>query len=116
MTLFPSRPGRRRFLISFIASAISLIFSRAVNAFSFLFQRSETKALEKTGSEKISIKGIVVYHSSMGITAKTANAIYKGIKSVIPCDVAPVQRIDPKEIVKYDLVDIGAKLLSSGAG
>ncbi|MDB9822845.1 flavodoxin domain-containing protein [Deltaproteobacteria bacterium] len=109
MNLIRSLLGRRQFLIAFVSSTMALAFGRFGKAFDLLFQTSVAKASDKPGSvESKPLKGIVIYYSATGSTAKIANAIYKGIKSVIPCDVAPVKKMDPKEMGKYDVVAIGA--------
>ena len=57
------------------------------------------------------MKGIVVYYSGTGNTAKIAKAIYKGMKDVMEvCDIAPIKKEDPQDLVKYDLIAIGAPI------
>ena len=93
MSLIRLLLGRRQFLVAFISSALMLAFGRFARAFDLLFQTGAAKASEKpaTGGKK-SLKGIVVYYSATGNTAQVANALYKGMKSVIPCDVAPIKQ------------------------
>jgi flavodoxin/ferredoxin len=62
------------------------------------------------GENARSLKGVVVYYSATGSTAKIANAIYKGIRTVIDCDVAPVKKLRPKDMDKYDLVVMGSPI------
>lgn len=57
------------------------------------------------------MKGIVVYYSATGSTRKIAKAIHRGMKGVLgDCDIAPIDRIDPKEMAKYDLIGIGGPI------
>ena len=63
----------------------------------------------KTG-EKSSMKGIVVYYSATGSTARIAKAIHQGMKEVIECDIAPVKEIAPKGMDKYDIIAIGGPI------
>ena len=86
-----------------------LAFGRAARAFDLLFQTGPAKASEKPAAgEKKALKGIVVYYSASGNTAQVADAIYKGMKSVIACDVAPINKIKPADMAKYDVMAIGA--------
>jgi ferredoxin/flavodoxin len=109
MRLIRSLLGRRQFLITFISSTLTLAFGRIARAFDLIFQTRTARASENMGSgEKKSLKGIVVYYSATGNTAQVANAIYKGMKSVIDCDVAPIKKMNPKDMSKYDVVAIGS--------
>ena len=54
------------------------------------------------------MKGIVVYYSGTGNTAKIAKAIHRGMKKVIECDISSIKKIDPKEMGKYDVVAVGS--------
>jgi ferredoxin/flavodoxin len=56
------------------------------------------------------LKGIVVYYSATGSTAKVAAAIHRGMQSVMPCDVASTKKLKPAEMAKYDVVAIGAPI------
>ncbi|MDB9823275.1 hypothetical protein OAC89_06220 [Deltaproteobacteria bacterium] len=109
MKLIRSLLGRRQFLIAFASSALALAFGRFAKTFNLLFQAGVAKASGKpvTGKEKF-LRGIVFYHSSTGNTAKIAGAIYRGMKSVIACDVAPIKKLSPEDIGKYDVVAVGA--------
>jgi len=109
MSLIRLLLGRRQFLITFLSSALMLAFGRVAKAFDLVFQAHPAKASEKPGTAgKKSIKGIVVFYSSTGNTAQIANALYKGMKSVIPCDVATVKQIKPADMAKYDLMALGS--------
>ncbi len=56
------------------------------------------------------MKGIVVYYSATGSTRKVAKAIHRGMKEVIECDIAPIDKIDPKDMARYDLIAIGGPI------
>jgi ferredoxin/flavodoxin len=92
---------RRQFLTSSISSAAMLAFGRLSKAFGFAVQG---------GAAKKPLKGIVVYYSATGSTGKIAKAIYQGMKSVIDCDVAPLKKIDPQKMAKYDVIAIGGPI------
>jgi flavodoxin/formate hydrogenlyase subunit 6/NADH:ubiquinone oxidoreductase subunit I len=111
MNIIRSILGRRQFLIAFISSSIVVIFKRVAGAFGLLFKRSvaETREKPETG-EKRPLKGIVVYYSATGSTARVAKAIHLGMKEVIECDIASVKNIDPKEMEKYDVIAIGGPI------
>ncbi|MDB9822589.1 hypothetical protein OAC89_02705 [Deltaproteobacteria bacterium] len=109
MNVIRSLLGRRQFLIAFTSSTLTLAFGRVAKALDLLFQTDVAEASDKpVSSERRPLRGIVVYYSATGSTAKVASAIYRGIKSVIPCDVAPIKKISPEIMAKYDLVAIGA--------
>jgi ferredoxin/flavodoxin len=100
---------RRNFLAGSASAALGVVFGRTAGIFGLLSQTSFAEALDKTQpifNKKL--KGIVVYYSATGNTAQVANAIYKGMKSVITCDVVPITKMDPKKMAKYDVVAIGA--------
>jgi ferredoxin/flavodoxin len=108
MKLIHSFLGRRQFVIAFVSSTLSLVFGRVARAFDLLFQKSRSEASGKPGAdEKNSLKGIVVYYSATGNTAKVANAIYKGMKSLIACDVAPIKKVKPEDMGMYDVMALG---------
>ena len=103
--------GRRQFLIAFVVSTMALAFRRIAKAFDLIFQTSVAKASGKTvTAEGKRLKGIVVYYSATGSTAKIANAIYQGMKSVVDCDVAPIKKLAPEDMAKYDVMAIGAPI------
>jgi formate hydrogenlyase subunit 6/NADH:ubiquinone oxidoreductase subunit I len=56
------------------------------------------------------VKGIVVYYSATGNTAKIAKALHLGMKDAMPCDVVPLKRADPKTMDQYDLIALGAPI------
>jgi len=109
MNLIRSLLGRRQFLIAFASSALTLAFGRVAGAFDLLFKRGVADASEKTvtGKQK-SLKGIVVYQSSGGCTGQIAEALWRGMKSVIKCDIAPIKKVKPEDMAKYDVMAIGA--------
>jgi ferredoxin/flavodoxin len=93
---------------------MALAFGRVAKAFDLFFKRDVARAADKSGSgRKKPIRGIVVYYSGSGNTAKIAGAIHTGIKSVIPCDIAPLapaimKKVKPEDLSKYDLVAFGS--------
>lgn len=101
--------GRRRFLIALLSFPILLILKRISNSFGIMFRTGSAMGsdnmLESPANR--SPKGIVVYYSATGNTGMIAGAIYSGMKSVMPCDVAPFEKITPKEVAKYDVIAIG---------
>ncbi|MBN1626721.1 MAG: flavodoxin domain-containing protein [Deltaproteobacteria bacterium] len=102
--------GRRQFLFVLLSSAITLAFGRAARAFNLIFRTGTAKASEKqtANGERKQPKGIVVYYSATGNTAQVAEAIWRGMKSVIPCNVAPIKKVKPEDMADYDVVAIGA--------
>lgn len=109
MKLISSLFGRRQVLIAFISSTIALAFGTVVKVFNLILKTGIAGASNgMVADERKPLRGIVVYFSATGSTAKVANAIYKGMKSVIACDVAPIKKVKPEDMVKYDVVAIGA--------
>lgn len=57
------------------------------------------------------MKGIVVYYSAAGSTRKIAKAIHRGMKDLFEdCDIAPINKINPQDMAKYDLIGIGGPI------
>jgi ferredoxin/flavodoxin len=109
MNLIRSLIGRRQFLVAFLSSFITLAFGRITRAFDLFFQTGKAKATETAATgEKKPLKGIVAYYSATGNTAQVAEALWRGMKSVIPCDVAPIKLLKPEDMSKYDVIAIGA--------
>ena len=109
MNLIRSLIRRREFLFAFISSTLMLMFGRVARAFDLLFQTGMAKASEKPATgEKKPLKGIVVYYSASGNTAQVAHSIWLGMKSVIACDVAPIKKLNPADMAKYDVIALGA--------
>jgi flavodoxin/ferredoxin len=103
--------GRRQFLIAFIGSALVLVFNRLGKAFNLLFQSGPAQASNNPSiSHRKNPKGIVVYYSATGSTGKIAGAIHRGMKSIIECYVAPIKKIDPKEMDRYDVIAVGGPI------
>lgn len=99
--------GRRKFLITSMASAVGLTFGKVTKSFGLF----STEASEKEGAAvKKTLKGCVVYYSATGSTGKVAGAIHRGMKSVMECDVAPIKKMNPKKMAKYDVVAIGGPI------
>jgi formate hydrogenlyase subunit 6/NADH:ubiquinone oxidoreductase subunit I/flavodoxin len=111
MNLIRSLIGRRQFLIALISSTLTLVFGSIPKLFAPIFQKSGAIASYRSGMpDKKSLKGIVVYFSATGNTGKIAGAIYRGMKSVMECDVSPFKKIDPKNLAKYDVIAIGGPI------
>jgi len=109
MKLIRSLLGRRQFLIAFVSSALTLVFGGVEKAFNPLFKTGAADASEKTETGKQKpLKGIVVYQSSGGCTGQIAEALWRGMKSVIKCDVAPIKKVKPEDMAKYDVIAIGS--------
>ncbi len=101
--------GRRKFLVGSATSALGLTFGRIAGLFGLAAPASAAKALDKTQPiVNKKLKGVVVYYTGCGNTGQYADAIYRGMKSVISCDVANIKKIDPKKLGKYDVVAIGS--------
>jgi ferredoxin/flavodoxin len=56
------------------------------------------------------MKGIVVYYSGTGNTAKIAKAIHRGLQTGIACDIVPLKKADPQAMDQYDLIALGAPI------
>ncbi len=101
--------GRRQFLFAFIGSGLMMTCGKIADAFGTIFQKGVARAAEKPpAKEKKAIKGIVVYYSATGNTAQVADAIWRGMSSVISCDVAPINKINPAEMGRYDVMALGS--------
>jgi NAD-dependent dihydropyrimidine dehydrogenase PreA subunit/flavodoxin len=62
------------------------------------------------------MKGIVLYYSATGNTRKIAKAIHQGVKqSLKDSDIATIKEVAPRDLVKYDLIGLGAPLWGSRA-
>ncbi|MDB9823341.1 hypothetical protein OAC89_06565 [Deltaproteobacteria bacterium] len=114
MNLIRSLLGRRQFLMAFASSVLTLAFGRVARVFDLCFKPNVARAADKSGTGKRKpIRGIVIYYSGSGNTAKVAGAIHRGMKSVIPCDISPVapaisKKVKPEDMAKYDVVAIGS--------
>jgi ferredoxin len=91
------------------ASATVMLAAGRIAGLLGLFTHSDSAhALDKSQQIKDKkLKGIVIYYSATGNTAMIANAIYKGMKQVISCDIVPVKKMNPKKMAKYDLMALG---------
>ncbi len=55
------------------------------------------------------MKSLVVYYSQTGNTKKIARAIHKGMSPLVEqCDIAPVKKVKPRDLNKYDVVGLGS--------
>lgn len=111
MKIIHSLSGRRQFLIAAVVSALAPASAGISRILGLSSRESIAQASEKPDDgEKKGLKAVVVYYSATGSTAKVANAIHKGIQSVMQCDVAPVKKIKPQDMAKYDVVALGAPI------
>jgi Fe-S-cluster-containing hydrogenase component 2/flavodoxin len=99
--------GRRQFLLASMTSVAALGLGKAAR---FFWPGTAGASEKNDAAVKKSLKGIVVYYSATGATGKIAGAIHRGMKSVFNCDVAPLNKMDPKEMAKYDVVAIGGPI------
>ena len=56
------------------------------------------------------MRGIVVYYSATGNTAKIAKAIHRGMSASMECAIAPLKKADPQTMAQYDLIALGAPI------
>jgi ferredoxin/flavodoxin len=99
MSLLRALLGRRQFLAGSASSVLALGLGKFARAVDAIFQTSIARK---------PARGIVVYYSATGNTAQIAKAIHRGMKSVIPCDIVPIKKMDPKKMAKYDIMAIGS--------
>jgi formate hydrogenlyase subunit 6/NADH:ubiquinone oxidoreductase subunit I/flavodoxin len=103
--------GRRQFLKSLAASGAVAVFGGGKKIFGLLGGEGIAGAAGKPNANgKKAIKACVVYYSATGSTAKIAKAIYKGMKTVMDCDISPINKIDPKAMAKYDVIAVGGPI------
>lgn len=108
MNLIKSLLGRRQFMIAFVSSVLSLAFGMIAWAFELVFKRGRAEASVRQGAgEEKALKGIVVYYSATGNTARVADAIHKGMKSIIACDVASIKKVKASDMARYDVIALG---------
>ncbi len=109
MNLISSILGRRQFLRVFAGSAAALALGKGAKAPGFSGMTAKAAEKQASAGEK-SLKGIVVYYSATGSTAKVAKAIHRGMKTAIDCDIAPINKIDPKKMSEYDVIAVGGPI------
>jgi formate hydrogenlyase subunit 6/NADH:ubiquinone oxidoreductase subunit I/flavodoxin len=56
------------------------------------------------------LRGVVVYYSATGSTAKVAKAIHAGMRELLECDLLSVAEADPKKMAQYDVIGIGGPI------
>ena len=56
------------------------------------------------------LRGVVVYYSATGSTAKVARAIHAGMRSVMECDLLSLAEADPQKMARYDVIGIGGPI------
>jgi flavodoxin/NAD-dependent dihydropyrimidine dehydrogenase PreA subunit len=58
-------------------------------------------------------KSIVLFQSLSGSTKKIAEAIHRGMSSTgEPCAIAPIDRVNPRDLGDYDLIGLGSLVLA----
>lgn len=111
MKLLRSLIGRRQFLIGITSSTIVLSFKRLARVFDLFFKGNSAAASGPSDdAPKKQLRACVAYYSATGSTGKISEAIYRGMKSVMPCDVAPISKLDPNEMGTYDVVAVGGPI------
>lgn len=61
------------------------------------------------------MKVLIVYYSQSGNTRKIARAIHKGASQLAEkCEIAPVKRIAPQDLDRYDLIGLGSPVWMGG--
>jgi formate hydrogenlyase subunit 6/NADH:ubiquinone oxidoreductase subunit I/flavodoxin len=111
MNLIKSFLGRRQFLKSLAASGAAAVFGGGKKIFGLLGGDGIAGAAEQPDTNgKKAIRACVVYYSATGSTAKVAKAIYKGMKTVMDCDISPINKIDPKAMSRYDVIALGGPI------
>jgi flavodoxin/ferredoxin len=99
--------GRRQFLVASAASVAALTLEKLTKGLGL----ASSFATEKPDSQgKRALRGCVVYYSATGSTGKVAGAIHRGMKKVMECDIAPLKKLDPKKMAKYDVIAIGGPI------
>jgi flavodoxin/Fe-S-cluster-containing hydrogenase component 2 len=106
MNLLNSLMGRRKFFAASLASILSILFGKTLR----VSGADPLKGAVKDSSVGKRLKGCVVYYSATGSTGKIAGAIHRGMKSVMDCDIAPLKKIDPGKMDKYDVIAIGGPI------
>jgi len=113
MSFIQSLLKRRQFILVVLSSVVSAVISmvrwRTSNAIELIFRTGRATASETPAAGgKKPLRGIVAYYSGTGNTAQVADAVWRGMNSVIPCDVATVNKLNPKKMARYDIMALGA--------
>jgi len=106
---------RRKFMVASSAAIAAPFVMKMTNTVPHL-EAAEKRAEKPKDAEPQykDLKSIVIYYSQTGNTKKIAQAIQKGIiKQTGQCDIARVKETKPEELIKYDLIGIGAPTWSS---
>jgi flavodoxin/ferredoxin len=100
---------RRRFMLASTAAVGAPLIMKMTGSVPNV--EAAAKEAEKQYKD---MKSVVIYYSQTGNTKKIAQALQKGItRQTGQCDIARVKEIKPEELVKYDLIGIGAPTWSS---
>jgi ferredoxin len=100
---------RRKFMVASSAAIAAPFVMKMTGAV------PNVEAAEKESEPQYKgMKSIVIYYSQSGNTKKIGQALQKGItRQTGQCDIARVKEIKPEELIKYDLIGIGAPTWSS---
>ena len=109
MNLRSSIFGRRQFLKVFVGSVAAWALGKGLKALGLSDMTAMASEKQSSGNKK-SLKGVVVYYSATGSTAKVAKAIHRGMKTIMDCDIAPINKIDPKKMSDYDVIAVGGPI------
>jgi len=102
---------RRRFLALLAGSATSAALGTVSKTFGFLFKGAAARASEAQETDATRpLKGVVVYYSGTGSTAKAAKAIHRGMAAIMDCDLLPLKEADPEKMAGYDVIGIGGPI------
>jgi flavodoxin len=111
MNVIRSLLGRRQFLIALISAAVMSAVRRMAKVFGVDLKGgvAPASAAPAAGGTR-ELRGCVVYYSATGSTGKIAGAIHRGMKSVMACDVAPIKKMDPQKMARYDVIAVGGPI------
>lgn len=109
MDPFTTHLGRRRFIMNIAGFLSAFALGKGMMASGFRGMTARASEKMASAGEK-SLKGIVVYYSATGSTAKVAKAIQRGMKTVMGCDISPINKIDPQKMSEYDVIAVGGPI------
>ena len=99
---------RRRFLTALAGSAAAVSLRKTTKAFEWFSQ--DTRKLpsgQPQTHRPRPLRAIIVYYSASGNTGRIADAIRRGMTQLLQCDIAPIEKMDPKNLATYDVIAIG---------
>jgi NAD-dependent dihydropyrimidine dehydrogenase PreA subunit/flavodoxin len=109
MGLISSILGRRQFLTAFAGSVAALTLGKVMKVLGFLDMTATASGKQASAGKKF-MKGIVVYYSATGSTAKVAKAIHRGMKLLMDCDISTIDKINPEKMSEYDVIAVGGPI------